>query len=235
MNTGGLDQQRAARLLATALHEADDVLVDMPAGRARLAQRSAARQKAARRRLLVACVATSVLAVVVIASIVFIGLRRDARGLPAGPTPDVTSSASESPGTPAPGVRLSPSGLPVGLLVGKVDRTEAAARSTVRILVRSDGTGTWSNGTVGDSQGSSGTDYDVRFERAGPGRTTLVNESDAACFIQEFLTLTFTVRGHAVVIEDARPSVEACDLILPNLVADMPGTTLRILPLPRSK
>jgi hypothetical protein len=127
------------RLLESALHEADPVPVDLRGGRARLAPRLADRQRSVRRRWVI-CVAASVLAVVVVTtSIVLTGLRGDKDSLPVAPSPELTFSSS---------------GLPIGPLVGKVDRAERQATSTVRIIVRPDGTGIFNAGTVGDSEGT---------------------------------------------------------------------------------
>lgn len=211
MNTGELE-----RRLENALHEADQIPVDLRAGRAALAPRLDQRQRSVR-RLTVFAVAASVLAVAVTTSIVFAGLREDKESLP--------------PAGPAPGITLSPSGLPVGLLQGTVDRTEPGAKSTLRIVVRPDGTGTWNSGTTGDSEGDSVADYDVRFDRAGPGSADMTDMTDyLACGTFKLLTLQFTVRGRTVVIDDV--STIGC-LVHFDLASDMTGTTLRILPLPR--
>ena len=121
MSTGDLDRlERVERLLESALHEADPVPVDLRGGRARPAPHLADRQRLVRRRPWVISVVASVLAVVVVTvAIVLSGLRGDKDSLPAVPSPELTFTSS---------------GLPVGRLVGKVDRTEPRATSTVRIL-----------------------------------------------------------------------------------------------------
>ena len=210
MNTGELE-----RRLENALHEADQVPVDLRAGRAALAPRLDQRQRSVRRHMAIA-VAASVLAVVVTTSILFAGLREDKESLP--------------PAGPAPGITLSPSGLPVGLLQGRVERTEPGARSTLRIVVRPDGTGTWNSGTTGDITGDSVADYDVGLERAGPGRADVTNLTNfLSCDNSTYLTLQFTVRDRTVLIEDV---INAQCLIESGLASDMTGTTLRIRPLP---
>jgi hypothetical protein len=213
VNTGELE--RLERLLEQAMHEADQIPVDLSGGRAALAPRLDQRQRSMRRRTVIAA-AASVLAVVT-TSIVFTGLREDKQSLPA---------------EPGPGVTLSPSGLPVGLLQGRVERTEPGARSTIRIVVRPDGSGTWNSGTTGDSTGDSVATYPVRLDRAGPGRADVVNtDDDLWCETARLLTLKFTVRGRTVVIKDV--SVGGC-VITGGLARDMTGTGLRILPLPPS-
>jgi hypothetical protein len=214
VSTGELE--RLERLLERALHEADQVPVDLRAARASLGPRLDQRQRSVRRRTVIAA-AASVLAVVLTTSIVFAGLREDKESLP--------------PAGPAPGITLSPSGLPVGLLVGRVDRTEPGAKSTIRIVVRPDGTGTWNSGTTGDSTGNSVSDHPVRLDRAGPGLADIVNtDEDLWCETQRLLSLEFTLRDRTVVIEDVNTG--AC-VVVGGLGSDMSGTTLRILPLPR--
>jgi hypothetical protein len=213
MSTGDLQRlERVERLLGGALHEADRVPVDLMGGRARLAPRLAEQQRAVHRRRVIS-VAASVLALVVTAAIVLAGLRGEKESLPVAPSPELTFSSS---------------GLPVGLLVGKVDRTEPQAKSTVRIVVRPDGTGTWNAGTVGDSAGDSVLDYEVEFVRDGPG-SAVMRQPENWCVGTEQLTLQFTVRGHNVVIKDA--GTANC-LVNHGLASDLAGTTLRILPLP---
>lgn len=199
------------RLLGAALHQADSP-VDVPGGRTRLARRLD-RERLVRRWTVVG-VAAAVLAVVVTTSLVVSGLRHDQESLPVSP----------------PKIALSPSGLPVGLLVGKVDRTEANVTSTVRMVVRADGTGIWNAGTVGGDAGPSVADYDVEFVREGPGRALMRLPADPGCFTREDLTLEFTLRGRTVLIEDT--FADGC-LVSRGLADDLPGTTLRIRPLPQ--
>jgi hypothetical protein len=211
MSTGEAERlERVERLLESALHEADPVPVDLQGGRARLAPRLVEQQRAVRRRWVI-CVAASVLALVVTAAIVLSGLRGDKDSLPIAPSPGLTFTSS---------------GLPVGQLVGKVDRTEPRATSTVRILVRPDGTGIWNAGTVGDSKGDSIHDYVVEFVSDGPGQAVMRFEQ-GFCNDRDALTLAFSVKGRALVIEDA--STTDC-LVSRGLASDLAGTTLRILP-----
>jgi hypothetical protein len=212
MSTGELDRlARAERLLENALHEADQVPVDPRAGRAGLARHLDQRRRAVRRRTIIGA-AASVLTVVVTTSIVFAGMREEGHSLPAKPSPQLT---------------LSPSGLPVGVLVGNVDRTEPGAKSTVRIVVRSDGTGVFNPGTVGDSEGPATADYPVEFVRAGPGSVEIFGEA-SDCYGRQLLTLDFAVRGRTILVEDV---MRLC-LVSSGLAHDMTGTTLRVLPLP---
>ena len=203
--------ERLERRLEAALHETGDQPVDVPAGRALLGERVGRQQQLVRRWTVVG-VAASVLAVVVSTSLVLAGLRDDREGLPVAP----------------PGVTLSPSGLPVGVLEGRVDRTEEDAVSRLRIVVRADGTGTWNSGTTGDSAGPSVADYAVTFVGDGPGRV-VIRSTAVTCFTTDQLTLTFSVRGTAVHVEQVLSS--DC-LLSPGLSNDLAGTTLRIKPLP---
>jgi hypothetical protein len=213
MSTGELERmERVERLLGAGLHEVDRVAIDVRRGRGKLAPHVSKRRQAVRRRTIIA-VAAAVIAVAVTAPIVIADLRDDNRALPVGPSPGVT---------------LSPSGLPVGILQGRVERTQPGATSTVRMVVRADGTGTWNAGTVGDIEGTSVADYPVSFERDGPGRA-IMRQNTAACETSNDLALTFTVRGRTVVIEDS--GVIGC-LVSPGLARDLKGTTLRLLPQP---
>jgi hypothetical protein len=214
MSTGDLERiERVERLLESAMHDGDLVPVDMQGGRARLAPHLVEQQRAVRRRWVI-FVAASVLAVLVVTtSIVLAGLRGDKESLPVAPSPELSFTSS---------------GLPVGLIVGKVDRTEPQATSTVRIIVHPDGTGIFNAGTVGDSNGDSTTDLPVQFVREGPGSVRMRYHGD--CFTPETLTLDFTVRGRTLVIENA----DTADCIVNRgLAADLTGTSLRILPLPQ--
>jgi hypothetical protein len=212
MSTGEAERlERVERLLESALHEADPVPVDLQGGRARLAPRLVEQQRAVRRRWVI-CVAASVLALVVTAAIVQSGLRGEKDSLPVAPSPELTFSSS---------------GLPVGQLVGKIDRTEPKATSTVWITVLPDGTGIWNAGTVGDSEGDSVNDYDVEFVSDGPGQAVM--RYDGMCNDMDALTLEFSVHGRTLVIKDA--STTDC-LVSRGLASDLAGTTLRILPPP---
>jgi hypothetical protein len=214
MSTGEAERlERVERLLESALHEADSVPVDVRGGRARLAPRLAEQQRAVRRWWVISL--ASVLVVVVTAAIVLSGLRGDKDSLPVAPSPELTFTSS---------------GLPVGQLLGKVDRTEPQATSTVRITVRPDGTGIFNAGTVGDSEGDSTLDLGVEFTGEGPGSVVLTQD-ESMCISSEFLTLHFTVRGRTLVIEDASTPTTGCP-IPHGLVSDLAGTTMRILPLP---
>ncbi len=211
MSTGEAERlERVERLLESALHEADLVPVDLRGGRARLAPRLIKEQRAVRRRWVISL--ASVLALVVTAAIVLAGLRGEKDSLPVAPSPELTFTSS---------------GLPVGLIVGKVDRTEPQATSTVRMTVRPDGTGTFNAGTVGDSEGNSTLDQPVQFTREGPGRAVLSGAS--MCLRRDILTVHFMVRGRSLIIEDA--SAPGC-YVSRGLVSDLAGTTMRILPLP---
>ena len=213
MSTGELERlERVEALLGAGLHEVDQVTIDVGRGRARLAPHVRKRRQVVRRRTVIA-VAVAVIVAAVAAPLVIADLRAQRRSLPVGPSPGVT---------------LSPSGLPVGTLQGTVERTQPDATSTVRMVVRADGTGTWNAGTVGDIEGTSVADYPVSFERDGPGRA-IMRQNTAACETSNDLALTFTVRGRTVVIEDS--GIIGC-LVSPGLALDLKGTTLRLLPVP---
>jgi hypothetical protein len=204
------------RLLENALHETDQVPVDVPGARAQLLPLLDEQHRAARRLSLVG-VAAAVLAAVVAGSLVLVGLRDDPDPLPV---------------RPAPGITLSPSGLPVGLLEAKVGRsTGNHVVSTVHLVVRPDGTGVFNAGTpqsVGPEEGASTADYAVKFVSDGPGRADMTNVQ-ATCYSPQQLRLTFAVRSRTVVVKDAASS--GC-LVSRALAADLTGTTMRILPLP---
>lgn len=212
MSTGELERlERLARLLGAGLHEVDQVAIDVRRGRARLAPHVRRRRQAVRRRSIVA-VAVAVIIAAVVAPLVITGLRDRERSLPVGPSPGVT---------------LSPSGLPVGILQAKVDRTRPGATSTVRLNVHPEGGGLWNAGTVGDVEGDSTADYPVELVADGPGRAVMMFEG--WCYTREQLRLRFVVRGRAVVIKDA--STSNC-LISRALAADLEGSTLQLLPQP---
>ena len=124
MTTSDLKRlEHVERLLGNALHEADSLPVDLRAGRARLAPRLVEQRRSVRRR-------TSHLPLQRPSSqrswspaIALGGLRGEKDSLPVAPSPQLTFSSS---------------GLPVGLLLGRVDRTDARATSAVRIIVRPD-------------------------------------------------------------------------------------------------
>jgi hypothetical protein len=213
MSTGELERmERVEGLLGAGLHEVDQVTIDVGRGRARLEPHVRKRRQVVRRRTVIA-VAAAVIAVVVAAPIVIADLRDHNRALPVGP---------------GPGVTLSPSGLPVGILQARVERTQPGATSTVRLNVHPEGGGLWNAGTVGDSEGDSTADYQVEFVADGPGRAVMRNE-EAACNTPNVLRLRFIVRGRTVVITHA--SSDNC-LVSRALAADLTGTTLRLQPQP---
>jgi hypothetical protein len=212
MSTGELERlERVERLLGTGLHEVDQVTIDVGRGRARLAPHVRKHRTTVRRRMVVA-VTAAVIAVAAAAPIVIADLRDHNRALPVGPSPGVT---------------LSPSGLPVGTLQGRVPRTRPGATSTVRLNVHPEGGGIWNAGSVGDLEGDSTGDYSVELRAGGPGRAVMFFDGD--CFTREQLRLRFIVRGRTVVITDA--STSNC-LVTRALAADLEGTTLRLLPQP---
>ena len=203
------------RIVSSALHDADHVPVELDRGRAVLVRRMEEQRRAVRRRSLIG-VAASVLAIIVTTSTVVAGLRDQEQSLPV---------------SPSPALRLSPSGLPVGTLVAEIDRSGSKVVSTVRIVVRPDGTGTFNAGTPSGIDLSTA-DYDVECVKAGPGRAVMRNASDTSCFSSDLLMLAFAVRGRSVGIEDAFPNNSEC-VVSRALASDMVGASMRILPLPQ--
>jgi hypothetical protein len=203
--------ERLERRLEAALHEADDRPVDEAAGRFELHSRLGRQQQ--HRRWTVVGIAASVLAVIVTTSLVVAGLRDDHQGLPVAP----------------PKLTLSPSGLPVGVLEGTIDRTEPGAKSTVRIVVRPDGSGIWNAGTTGDSAGPSTADYEVEFVSDGPGH--VVVRTDLTCVGRDAFMLDFSIRGRTIRIGRVTGHEDYC-LASPGLMNDMDGAVLRVRPLP---
>jgi hypothetical protein len=140
----------------------------------------------------------------------------------AAAAPKSTSSVSSVPS--APGLVVSsPSGLPVGLLEGKVARASGDV-STVRMLVRADGTGgvTFGAGYLG------GSSKDVEYVRLGPGRVAMKYDG-VVCANPRALTLGFTVQGHDLSI--TRTHLRGC-FTSKEMAADLVGATLHINPLP---
>jgi hypothetical protein len=127
-------------------------------------------------------------------------------------------------------LELSPSGLPVGTLEGRVPRTSGErAVSTVRLPVRPDGTGTLIGG--GGCCGyfytrNSGAGYELEFTRLGPGRIA-AREDGAGCLDGGVFTFTFTLRGRTVALNDAEST--GCP-ITKDLAADLIDAELRVLP-----
>jgi hypothetical protein len=206
------------RLLTEALREGDAQPVDTAAGERRLAQRDSELMPTWRRWSVV-LVAAALVGLIAVASLA-LGARiaHDERTRPIGPAP-------------APRYGLSPSGLPVGTLVGRVDRTQPGATSTVRLIVRPDGSGSFNAGTHGDEEGDSVSYYEVELARAGTDRAVMRNRSDAAYFSMDVMTLHFSVREATIRITDISPFLADC-IVSRGLRADLPGTTLRIDPLP---
>ena len=122
-------------------------------------------------------------------------------------------------------VVASPSGLPVGLLEGKVTRTSGVVDvSNVRILVRADGTGAVGFGGGHDGGGGK----DVAYVRLGPG-SVAVRYAGPICASPRALTLGFTVQDRTLTIESTK--LDGC-FTSPDLAADLVGATLQINPLP---
>lgn len=160
----------------------------------------------------------AVLVVIASAALVAVGLRDGGGTLSAG-APKAARTTVAAP------TSLSPSGLPVGVLEGKVTRTSGVVDvSTVRLLVRPDGTGSVSLG--GGYLGSSG--KDVEYVQLGPGRID-VAYGGVVCANPRALTLSFTVRGDTVVIDTTK--LRGC-FASAELVADLAGTALHVSPLP---
>lgn len=196
------------RVLEAALHRPDDEPVDLGEGRAQLVRRLD-RQRHGRRTAILAA-AAAVLAVVAATSSVV---------------------ALRDPERPAPpsGVTLSPSGLPVGLLQGKVTRSAGRVDvSTFRLWVRADGTGALSLGYGAGGIGRTGPGYPVDIVRVGPGRAAL-SYAGTICASDRALTFGFAVHGRTVTVLDAQSP--GC-LVSEGITTDLPGTRLHVSPLP---
>jgi hypothetical protein len=203
------------RLLTEALHEGDALPVDAATAERRLAERESERLSAGR-RWSVALAAAGLVGLLVLASLA-LGARlvQDEGTRPIGPAP-------------APRFERSPSGLPVGLLEGKVARSDGNVDvSTFRLQVLADGTGGLSMGGAahGNAGGGGGgrVGYPVDIDPVSEGRAVLRYEGPV-CSDPRALTLTFSIRGRNVVVDAAAAS--GC-LVNAELVADLPGTVLR--------
>jgi hypothetical protein len=202
-------------LLATSLRENDSQSVDVPGGRSVLRTRLERDRRAGRRRAEIG-VAAAVLALLVTASLLLAGVFRDERAMPVHPVP--------------PKVALSPSGLPIGQMEGKVARSTGRAEvSTVRLRVFPDGTGRLAPGALTGDQVFTG-GFEVTFEQLGPGRVA-VRYDGLACESHYAFTMSFSVRGSTLTVLGARPM--GC-IMSAGLVADLPGTKFRVSPLPDS-
>jgi hypothetical protein len=197
------------RVLEAALRRPDDKPVDLGKGRAELDRRLDHQRQS--RRAAILAVAAAVLAIVAATSLV------------------VARHDPERPTTPT-GVTLSPSGLPVGLLEGKVTRSAGHVDvSTFRLRVYADETGALSLGSgIGGSFDRTPGGYPVRIVRLGPGRVTL-SYAGAICGSDRALTFRFNVHGRTVTVLDAQSP--GC-LVSEGIAADLPGTRLHVSPLP---
>jgi hypothetical protein len=205
------------RLVATSLHVGDAEPVDVPGGRVRLGQRIGQDRQARRLRIIGA--AAGLVAVVLTASVLLAGLRDHDETLPVSPAK----------------ITLSPSGLPVGSLEGKVQRSIGKVGpnrierrpqiSTFRLWVRPDGTGSLRGAAPDGSQTSS---YEVTPVRLGPGRVALSYDGPI-CTSPRAVTLDFTVHGRSVTLDDATST--GCILSV-AWAKDLVGAELEIQPLP---
>jgi hypothetical protein len=200
------------RLVAASLHVDDSLPVDVHGDWVLLGQRIREDQRAARRRAVIG-IAASVLAVVVTTSLLLAGLPEHDKSQPAA----------------SPKITLSPSGLPIGRLEGKVTRsTGNGAVSTVGLRVYPGGKGTLNPGTTKDVTGGMGGGFEVAFERLGPGRVA-VRYDGFACPSHYAFTMTFRVRGRTLTVLDAQS--KGC-IISAALAHDLVGTTFHMFPLP---
>ena len=201
-------------LLATSLHENDSQTVDVQGGRSVLRERIERDQRLGRRRVGIG-VAAAVLAVVVTASLVLTGAFRDERAIPVHPAP--------------PKLALSPSGLPIGLLEGRVTRSSGRVEvANVKLRVFPDGTGRLAPGGITGDHKDFVDGFEVTYERLGPAHVA-VRYDDLACASHYAFTMKFSVQGRTLTVLDAQP--RGC-LMPAGLVADLPGTTFRVSPLP---
>jgi hypothetical protein len=197
------------RVIEAALHRPDDQPVDLGRGRAELVRRID--REGHTRRTAVLAAAAAVLAIVA-ATFSVVALHGNDRPVP--PTR----------------VTLSPSGLPVGLLEGKVTRSAGHVDiSTFRLRVRANGTGALSlGGGIGGSFDRTGGGYPVGIVQIGPGRVAL-SYAGTICGSDRALTFSFTVRGRTVTVLDAESP--GC-LVSEGITTDLPGTRLHVSPLP---
>jgi hypothetical protein len=202
-------------LLATSLHENDSQTVDVQGARSVLTERIEQDQSSGRRRTVIG-IAAAVFALVVTTSLLLTGAFRDERAVPVHPAPAK--------------VELSPSGLPIGLLEGKVRRSTGPYEvANVRIRVFPDGTGKLApGGLTSDKFSSEG--FEVTFERLGPGQVA-VRYDGLACASHYAFTMRFSQRGRTLTVLGAQP--RGC-LMSARLVDDLPGTKFRVSPLPDS-
>jgi hypothetical protein len=200
------------RLLESALHETDQVPVDVPGARAELRRHVAAR-RTARRRLAALTAAVAVLVAAVTVPLV-LSTRDDAEErVPLRPPPSQ--------------VQLSPSGLPVGLLKSLVEVGPAGDLSlqTLRLLIRPDGTGQYKLFDYDVSGADDSPDpFRVRLLSAGPGRAK-IEFGGSAC-----LTLAFSVSGRRVTFDSA--AAQAGCFISPQTAAALVGHSIVLQPLP---
>ena len=201
-------------LLATSLHENDSQAVDLPDGRSVLRERIEQDQRLGRRRTVIG-IAAAVLALVVTTSLLLTGAFRDQRALPVHPAP--------------PKAALSPSGLPIGLLEGKVARSTGRVEvANVKLRVFPDGRGRLAPGGITGDHKDFVDGFEVTFERLGSGQVA-VRYDGPACSSHYAFTMRFSVQGRTLTVLDAQP--RGC-LMPAGLVADLPGTKFRVSPLP---
>jgi hypothetical protein len=197
------------RLVAASLHVGDAEPIDVLDGRVQLGQRISQDRRA--RRLRIVGIAAGFVAVVMTASLLLVGLRDHEETLPVSP----------------PKVTLSASGLPIGLLEGKVTRSTGRIEvSNVRLRVFPGGTGTLAPG--GGTADWAKSNSAVAYERLGPGRVA-VRYNGPGCPGHYAFTMTFSLRGPTLTVLAAQP--KGC-LISDALVEDLPGTTFQVSPLP---
>jgi hypothetical protein len=212
-----MSTEELERLVTASLHADDALPVDVPDARVRLGQRISQDQRA--RRLRIVGVAAGLVAVVLTASLFLAGLRHHDETLPVSP----------------PKIELSPSGLPVGQLEGKVQRSIGRVGpnlierrldvSTFRLWVRPDGTGSLRN--LGDFSAQDN-GYEVTLVRLGPGRVAMSYDGPI-CASPRAATLDFTLHGRSVTVDDV--TTKGCILSV-VWAADLVGTKLEIQPLP---
>ena len=196
------------RRLVVALRSADSVPVDVAAARVTVLRRDADLPRVPRRRLVAALAAAVVavsLAVALVARLV-------------DPDPQAP---------PAREITVSPSGLPVGELHGKVMLTNEVGvwLSLVVIAVRPDGTGSYGRSDLGDAA-----PYDVTIRPDPQGRAVL-GYAGPLCADPQALTLEFTVQAHEVTVIEAIPGPGGCVVTAVDAAA-FRGVTFDVRPLP---
>ncbi len=200
------------RRLVVALRSADSVPVDVATARDRWMRGETDRHQAARRRLVAAVAAAAVVAGLTIALVARL----------VDPGPHVP---------PARELTVSPSGLPVGVLMWSIPTTKEGwtleasdLTDDVTLTVLPDGRGVYWREATGEPVG-----FDVHLDDLGSGRAVL-RYAGPTCTADRALTLDFAIHGRSVTVTRATASG---DCVVPVEDAEgLQGKTIRVRPLP---